>query len=109
MSEFVVQATDQSFDQETKTDLLVLVDFWAPWCGPCRAVSPLLDELASEYKGKLKIVKVNVDDNQDTAARFQVMSIPTLLLIRKGKEIDKIIGAFPKNTIKSRIDTHLGF
>ncbi len=105
MAEQVINATDKSFDNELKTSLLVLVDFWAEWCGPCRAVGPIVDELAKEYQGKLKVLKVNVDDNQSTAMRFQIMSIPTLLFLKNGEEVDKIVGALPKSTIKSKIDS----
>lgn len=108
MPQQVIEVTDKSFDQEVKTPLLVLVDFWAEWCGPCRAVSPLVDELAGEYQGKLKVLKVNVDDNPSTAMRYQVMSIPTLLFLKSGQEVDKIIGAYPKSTMKSKIDSLLG-
>lgn len=106
-SEQVIHATDSSFDQEIKTSVPVLVDFWAEWCGPCRAVSPIVDELAKEYQGKLKVMKINVDDNQSTAMKFQVMSIPTLLFLKNGQEVDKIIGALPKNQIKAKIDALL--
>lgn len=104
MSELVIQATDKSFDNDIKTSGLVLVDFWAEWCGPCRAVSPILDELAGEYKDKLKVIKVNVDDNQNTAMKFQVMSIPTILFLKNGQEVDKVVGAMPKSSFKSKID-----
>jgi thioredoxin 1 len=97
MGHAVIHATDQNFDQEIKTTVPVLIDFWAEWCGPCRVVGPVIDELAGEYQGKLKVLKVNVDDNQSTAVRFQVMSIPTLLFLKNGQEVDKIIGALPKN------------
>lgn len=107
MSEQVIQATDKSFDNEVKTSLLVLVDFWAEWCGPCRVVSPIVDELAREYRSELKVLKVDVDENQTTAMRFQIMSIPTLLFLKNGQEVDKIVGALPKNAIKSKIDSLL--
>jgi len=83
------------------------VDFWAEWCGPCRAVSPVIDELAGEYKGKLKVLKVNVDDNQNTAMKFQVMSIPTILFLKNGQEVDKVVGAMPKSSFKNKIDALL--
>jgi thioredoxin 1 len=107
MSESVIQATDKSFDNEIKTNLPVLVDFWAEWCGPCRAVSPIVDEIAKEYQGKLKVMKVNVDDNQSTAMKYQVMSIPTILFLKNGQEVDKIVGALPKSSIKSKVDAIL--
>lgn len=100
--------TDESFEAEViKSESPVLVDFWAEWCGPCRAVSPIVDEIAKEYQGKLKVMKVNVDDNQGTAMKYQVMSIPTLLFLKDGQEVDKIVGALPKSAIKSKIDAIL--
>ena len=107
MTEQVIEATDKNFDKELNTNLPVLVDFWAEWCGPCRAVSPIVDELAKEYQGRLKVLKVNVDDNQSTAMRYQIMSIPTLLFLKNKEEVDKIVGALPKSTIKSKIDSLL--
>ena len=106
MGELVIHANEKTFDTETKVGA-VLVDFWAEWCGPCRAVSPILDELAKEYQGKLKVVKVNVDDNQSTAMKFQVMSIPTLLFLKNGQEVDKVVGALPKSALKTKIDAIL--
>lgn len=107
MSQSVVKANDQNFDQELKTTLPVLVDFWAEWCGPCRALGPVIDELAQEYQGKLKVMKVNVDDSQATAVKFQVMSIPTLVFLKNGQAVDKMIGAHPKDSLKSKIDAFL--
>ena len=104
MSDKVIQATEQSFENEIKTEQPVIVDFWAEWCGPCRALTPVIEELAGEYEGRVKIMKVNVDENQAVAARFQIMSIPTLVFLKGGNEVEKLIGAHPKNTIKSKID-----
>jgi len=82
-------------DEVLKSNIPVVVDFWAPWCGPCRMVSPVIEKLSEKYNGKLKVVKVNVDDNQELAMKFGVMSIPTIMLFKNGQELDKAIGAAP--------------
>jgi len=82
----------------------VLVDFWAEWCGPCRLVAPIVEELAGEYAGKLKVTKVDVDDNQNLAMRYQIMSIPTLGVFRKGEMVERIVGFMPKAEVKRRLD-----
>ena len=98
------EVTDNNFQAEVlESDTATLVDFWAPWCGPCRVVGPVLEEIASE-RDDLKIVKLNVDDNQITAAQYQVLSIPTMLLITNGQEAKKIIGAFPKKKIIEQLE-----
>jgi thioredoxin 1 len=103
----IVNTTDTTFDNDIQTDHLVLIDFWAEWCGPCRAVAPVVEELSKEYEGRLKVLKVNVDDNQETAIRYQIMSIPTLLFLKGGKAVGKIVGAEPKSSIKDKIDSLL--
>ena len=102
--ESVVHVTDINFEQEVlKADKPSLVDFWAPWCGPCKAIGPILEELAGEYKEKINIVKVNVDDNPKTASAYGVRSIPTLLLVKDGKTIDTLIGLVPKERLEAFI------
>ena len=100
----VQQITDTNFDKEVlKSNKLVLVDFWAAWCGPCKMVAPVIDEIADEYKDAVKVVKVNTDENPSTAASYGIRSIPTLLIFNKGHIIDTIIGAIPKSTVVNRI------
>jgi thioredoxin 1 len=106
--EYIVEGTDTNFDQEViKSDIPVLVDFWAPWCGPCRMVSPLVDELAEELTGKLKVVKVNTDENQEIAIKYGIRSIPTLGIFKNGEIVDGVIGAVPKQAIKAKVLPHL--
>ena len=93
------------FDKEVlQANTLVVVDFWAPWCAPCRIIGPILEEIAEEYHGRLKVVKINTDENQALAMRYNIRSIPTLLLFRGGESVDEIIGAVPKHLIKNKID-----
>lgn len=100
--------TDSDFAQEIeKHEGLAVVDFWATWCGPCRMVAPILDQLAAEYNGKLKVTKLDVDANPSTAMRFNVRSIPTILFFKNGKLVDTIIGALPKAKLEARIQQHL--
>ncbi len=100
--------TDASFDEEVLVPgLPILVDFWAPWCGPCRMVAPVVDELAEEYEGRVKFVKVNTDDNIRTAAAYGIRSIPTLLVFRDGRPVDQIVGFRPKADLQRSLDKAL--
>jgi thioredoxin 2 len=103
----VVDATDATFEVEAKTTATVLVDLWAPWCGPCRFVSPLLEELAREHPGRLKVIKVNVDENRRLSERFGAMSIPLMVVLRDGREVDRIVGAMPKPALAARVTPHI--
>ena len=104
---WVVDANESTFEVEAKAQPTVVIDLWAPWCGPCRFVSPILDELAHHYAGRLKLIKVNVDDNQDLARRFDASSIPTLVVLRDGAVVDRIVGAAPKQQLEAQIVKHL--
>jgi len=103
-----VAVTGQTFETEVlRSNLPVLVDFWAAWCGPCRAIAPAIDEIAGEYAGQLKVVKVDTDENQDIAVQFQVLSIPTLMVFKGGKVVERMVGARSKAVLLSTIKPHL--
>ncbi len=104
---WVVDADESTFDVEVRAQPTVVIDLWAPWCGPCLFVSPILDELAHEYAGRLKVVKVNVDENQGLARRFEAMSIPTIVVLRDGTVVDRVVGALPKDQLAAQIRPHL--
>ena len=104
---WLVNATDETFDLEANAAPAVVVDLWAPWCGPCRIVGPILEELSREYAGRLKVVKVNVDDNPVTAQLFQAFSIPTMVVLKNGRPVDRIVGAMPKGQLSIRLTPHL--
>ena len=104
----IITVTEQNYEELVlKAERPVLVDFWAPWCGPCKMIAPILDEIAPEFAGKAKIVKINVDDNQLVAGQFGVRSIPTLLLFKNGQLVATQVGALPKNQLAAFINQHL--
>ncbi|MGI6125532.1 MAG: thioredoxin [Planifilum sp.] len=102
----IVDVTDQNFSDEVKSGT-VLVDFWAPWCGPCKMIAPVLEELDNEIGDKLKIAKLNVDNNPETAGRFGVMSIPTLMVFKDGEMVSKMVGFQPKEQLREWLDSYL--
>ena len=106
MSTEPFHVTDSNFEQTISTNKTVLVDFWATWCGPCRALAPTIVELAKEYSGKVLIGKLDVDENPATAEKFQVFSIPTMILFKDGKEVDRLVGLCPKSRITDAIAKH---
>ena len=104
------QVTDQTFKERVLNkdeDIPVLVDFWAPWCGPCRMVSPIVDEMATIYKEKVKVFKLNTDENPNTASEYGIRSIPTLMIFNKGQRVDMVVGAVPKTTLATTLEKHI--
>ena len=108
MDEEPVHVTDKTFNDLVCKNPVCLIDFWADWCGPCRALAPTIKELAREYKGEVFIGKLNVDENPSTAECFQVYSIPTMLIMKDGKEVDRVVGCMPKEQIENALKKHLG-
>ena len=103
-----VNVNDTNFQEEVlQSDIPVLVDFWAEWCGPCRIISPMIEEIAKEYDGKIKVCKLNVEEGQQTASSYGIMNIPTLIIFKNGEVAEKIVGAIPKNDIIAKIDANL--
>jgi len=104
-----VEVTDANFEDEVlKSDLPVLVDFWAVWCAPCRMIAPIIEELADEREGQLKVAKMDVDNNPNTPMKFGIRSIPTLLLFKNGEIVDQVVGAVPKAMLESKLEKHVG-
>ncbi|RXK18182.1 thioredoxin [Macrococcus sp. DPC7161] len=101
----LINATDANFESNIKEGV-TLVDFWAPWCGPCKMIAPVLEDLAKDVEGKANIVKVDVDENQETAAKFEVMSIPTLIVFKDGQAVDKVVGFQPKEQLQAVLEKH---
>jgi thioredoxin 1 len=108
MAEGILEATTANWDDEVlKAQGLVMIDFWAAWCGPCRMISPTVEELAKEYGAKLKVLKLNTDDNSEIASRYKIMGIPTIMFFKSGTKVDQIVGVVPKQQLKEKIDSFL--
>ena len=101
-----IVVSDRNFEQTTKSYPLLVVDCWAAWCAPCRAIAPIVDELAKEYSGKVVFGKLNVDENPETTQRFGVMAIPTLLVMKDGQEVDRVVGVVPKNQLEAKVNAY---
>ena len=107
-SDAIIEISDSNFESEVvNSDVPVLVDFWAPWCGPCRAIAPMVEEISESYAGKIKVGKMNVDENQSTTMKFGIRSIPTLIMFKGGEAVDQIIGAVPKGEIEKVVEKSL--
>ncbi|AFY73683.1 thioredoxin [Synechococcus sp. PCC 7502] len=104
----VIEISDRTFEQEViQSDLPVIVDFWASWCGPCKIIAPILTDIAQEYSGSVKVVKLNVDDNSETPSQYGIRSIPTLIIFKDGKKVESLVGALPKTSIIKAIQSVL--
>lgn len=109
MAEGILEVTTASWEKEVLgASGIVMIDFWAVWCGPCRIIAPTVEELAKEYSGKVKVVKLNTDENPEIASRYKIMGIPTLMFFKDGQKVDQIVGAVPKPQLKAKIDAILG-
>ena len=103
-----IEVTDATFEQEVKNaELPVLVDFWAPWCGPCRKIAPIIDEIAEEYQGRIKIVKLNTDDNIRTAQEYSISGIPSLIIFKNGEAVERLVGLMQKSTLQSSVEKYI--
>lgn len=109
MAEGVLEVTTSTWEGEVlKSQGVVMVDFWAVWCGPCRMIAPAIEEIAKEYTGKIKVAKLNTDENPEIASRYKIMGIPTVMFFKDGQRVDQVVGAVPKTQLKSKIDSLLG-
>ncbi|MEK6672830.1 MAG: thioredoxin [Nitrospirota bacterium] len=108
MAEGIFEVTTSTWDKEVLEDKgLVMVDFWAVWCGPCRMIAPTVEELAKEYAGKVKVAKLNTDENPDIATKYKIMGIPTIMFFKNGQKVDQVVGAVPKPQLKSKLESLL--
>jgi thioredoxin 1 len=108
MAEGILEATTANWDSEVmKAQGVVMIDFWAAWCGPCRMISPTVEELAKEYTGRIKVLKLNTDDNSEIASRYKIMGIPTIMFFKDGVKVDQIVGVVPKQQLKAKLDALL--
>lgn len=108
MADDIVDVTTTTWDREVlQSNQLVMVDFWAVWCGPCRMIAPSIEELAREYEGKLKVAKLNTDENPDIASKYKIMGIPTVIFFKNGEKLDQVVGAVPKPQLKAKIDAFI--
>lgn len=108
MAEGILEATTANWDSEvTKAQGVVMIDFWAAWCGPCRMISPTVEELAKEYGSKIKVLKLNTDENSEIASRYKIMGIPTIMFFKDGVKVDQIVGVVPKQQLKAKLDALL--
>lgn len=109
MAEGILELSSATWEKEVLNSKgVIMVDFWAPWCGPCRIIAPTIEELAKEYSGKIKVGKLNTDENPDIATRYGIMGIPTIMFFKDGQRVDQIVGVVPKSTLKSKIESLLG-
>ncbi len=102
-----IELTDSSFKETVADNGLLVVDCWAPWCGPCRQIAPMIEEMANDFEGKITFAKLNVDDNQQVASEYGIMSIPTLMVFKGGELVDRIVGAMPRQMLEPKITKHL--
>jgi thioredoxin 1 len=108
MADDILTVTASTWDKEVlQSDKLVMVDFWAVWCGPCRMIAPSIEELSKEYAGKIKVAKLNTDENPDVASRYKIMGIPTVMFFKGGEKLDQVVGAVPKPQLKAKIDAYV--